>query len=69
VVHHILQLLGLSLTRLELLVPLTQLTLEVVDVVLCEDQLILSVLQLCMSAVEGISLEVMARVCHHQLIV
>jgi hypothetical protein len=27
------------------------------------------VLQLCMSAVEGISLEVMARVCHHQLIV
>jgi hypothetical protein len=41
----VLQLSGLSQTCLELLVPLVQLSLEVVDVALSSDQLILSILQ------------------------
>jgi hypothetical protein len=41
----ILQFSGLSLTRLELLVPLVQLSLMVVDVALSSDQLILGILQ------------------------
>jgi hypothetical protein len=69
VVHHIQQLLCLSLTHLELLVPLMQLNLEVVDVVLREVQLTMSVLQLCMGVVKGFGLEVMAALCHHQLVV
>jgi hypothetical protein len=40
---HVLQLLGLSLTRLELLVSLVQLGLEVVDVALSSDQLVMGV--------------------------
>jgi hypothetical protein len=40
---HVLQLLGLSLTRLELLVSLVQLSLKVVDVALSSDQLIMGV--------------------------
>jgi hypothetical protein len=41
----VLQLSGLSQTCLKLLVPLVQLSLEVVDVALSSDQLILSILQ------------------------
>jgi hypothetical protein len=40
---HVLQLLGLSLTRLELLVSLVQLGLKVVDVALSSDQLVMGV--------------------------
>jgi hypothetical protein len=36
VLNHILQLYSMCLTRLELLVPLVQLSLEVVDIVLCD---------------------------------
>jgi hypothetical protein len=45
VLDYILQLGGLSLTRLELLISLIQLGLEVVDIALSSDQLILGVLQ------------------------
>jgi hypothetical protein len=50
---------SLSLTRLELLVSLVQLGLEVVDVALGDGQLVLSVLQSSAGVVEVVSLEVM----------
>jgi hypothetical protein len=57
VLDHVLQLRGLSLTHLELLAPLAQLIIEVVDIVLGDGQLILSVLQPC----TGVVKEVMVR--------
>jgi hypothetical protein len=42
--HLVLQVCWLSLTRLYLLIPLVQLSLEVVDIALGSNQLILSVL-------------------------
>jgi hypothetical protein len=58
VVHHIHELLSLSLACLRLLVPLLQLGLKVVNAVLGNSKLILGVLQLSSGAVECISLEV-----------
>jgi hypothetical protein len=52
VLNRILQLCSLSLTRLELLILLVQLGLEVVDVVLRDGQLVLSVLQSCTSIIK-----------------
>jgi hypothetical protein len=49
VFDRVLQLRGLSLTRL-----------EVVDIVLGDDQLILSVLQLCTGIIKEVSLDIMA---------
>jgi hypothetical protein len=69
VFNHILRFHGLSLTHLELLVPLVQLRLEVVDIVLGDGQLIMSMLQLCMSIVKEVSLDITATVRPHQLIV
>jgi hypothetical protein len=46
-----------------------QLSLEVVDVALGSNQLILSVLQSDASVVEVVSLEVVATISHHQLII
>jgi hypothetical protein len=59
----------LSLTRLELLVPLVQLVLEVVDIVQGGSQLVLSVLQPCTSVIKEVGLDVTTMVCPHQLIV
>jgi hypothetical protein len=69
VLNRILQLCSLSLTRLELLVPLVQLSLKVVDVVLHNGQLILSMLQLCTSVIKEVGLEIMTTIGDHQLIV
>jgi hypothetical protein len=59
----------LSLTRLQLLVSLMQLGLEVVDVALGSCQLVLSMLQSGACVIEVIDLEVMAAINSHQLIV
>jgi hypothetical protein len=69
VLNRILQLCSLSLTRLELLVPLMQLGLNVVDVVLHNGQLILSMLQLCTSVIKEVGLEIMTTIGDHQLVV
>jgi hypothetical protein len=69
VVDHVLELCDLSLTHLELLVPLHELNLEVVDVVLCKGQLVLGVLELGAGTVEGVDLKIVAMVCPNQLIV
>jgi hypothetical protein len=68
VLNHNLQLHGLSLTRLELLIPLVQLSLEVVNIALGGGQLIMSVLQPGAGIVKEVSLEVTAAVRPHQLI-
>jgi hypothetical protein len=68
VLNRILQLCSISLTRLELL-PLVQLGLEVVDIVLRDGQLILSVLQPCTSVIKEVGLETAAVISPHQLIV
>jgi hypothetical protein len=60
---------SLSLTHLELLISLEQLSLEVVDVALSSDQLILGILQLGEGIVEEVQLHVAAAVGPHQLIV
>jgi hypothetical protein len=65
----VLQLGSLSMTRLELLVSLVQLGLEVVDVALSSDQLVLGVLQPGAGVVEEVRLHVVAAVGHYQLIV
>jgi hypothetical protein len=65
----VLQVYGLSLTHLQLLVSLVQLSFEVVDIALGSSQLILSMLQSGAGVVEVISLEVMAVISPHQLIV
>jgi hypothetical protein len=69
VLHLVLQVYGLSLTHLQLLVSLVQLSFEVVDIALGSSQLILSMLQSGAGVVEVISLEVMAAISPHQLIV
>jgi hypothetical protein len=69
VLDHDLQLRGLSLTRLELLVPLVQLVLEVVDIVLGDGQLILGMLEPCTGIVKEVGLDVTTVVHPHQLIV
>jgi hypothetical protein len=69
VLNCILQLCSLRLTHLELLIPLVQLSLEVVDIVLHDDQLILSMMQPCTSVVKEVSLEIIATISPHQLIV
>jgi hypothetical protein len=69
VLHLMLQVYGLSLTHLQLLVSLVQLGLKVVDIALSGGQLVLSVLQLGAGVVEVISLEVMAAISPHQLII
>jgi hypothetical protein len=69
VLDRVLQLHSLSLTHLELLISLVQLILEVVDIVLCDGQLILGVLQPCTSVVKEASLNVRVVVQPHQLIV
>jgi hypothetical protein len=69
VLNRMLQLYSLSLTSLELLVPLVQLSLKVVDVVLHDGQLILSVLQQCTSVVKEVSLEIMVAISSYQLII
>jgi hypothetical protein len=66
---HVQQLSGLSLTRLELLVSLMQLGLEVVDVALSSDQLIMGILQLGAGVIEEVRLHIAATVGPHQLIV
>jgi phage-related protein len=63
------QLYSLCLTHIELLVPLVQLRLKVVDVVMRHSQLVLSVLQSCMSIIKEVGLEIMAVISPHQLVV
>jgi hypothetical protein len=69
VLDSIRQLCGLSLTHLELLVPLVQLDLEVVDVALGGGQLVLSVLQPSVGVVKEVGLAVMAAISPHQFVV
>jgi hypothetical protein len=69
VLNRILQLCSLSLTHLELLVPPVQLGLKVVDVVLRDGQLILSVLQPRTSIVKEDGLEIMDMMSPHQLVI
>jgi hypothetical protein len=69
VLYFILQLCSLSLTRLELLISLVQLSLEVIDVALGGGQLILSVLQSDEGVVNEVGLEVTAVISPHQLVV
>jgi hypothetical protein len=64
-----LQLCGLSLTRLELLISLVQLGLEVVDVALGGGHLVLSVLQSGAGVIKEVNLEVTAAISPHQLII
>jgi hypothetical protein len=61
------QLDGLSLTRLELLISLLQLSLKVVVVALSSDQLILSVLQPGAGIIEEVQLHIAAAVGPHHL--
>jgi hypothetical protein len=65
----VLQLNGLSLTRLELLISLVQLGLKVVDVALSSDQLIMGVLQPGAGVIEKVRLHIVAAVGTHQLII
>jgi hypothetical protein len=69
VLYLVLHLYSLGLTRLDLLISLVQLGLEVVDVALGGSQLILSVLQLGVDVIEVISLEVTAAISPHQIII
>jgi hypothetical protein len=69
VLYLVLQVYGLSLTRLELLISLLQLSLDVVDVALGDSQLILCVLQLGVGVVVEVSLDVTTVISHHQLII
>jgi hypothetical protein len=63
------QLYCLSLTHLDLLIPLVQLSLMVVDIALSSDQLILSVLQSGAGIVNKVQLDVANVVAPHQLVV
>jgi hypothetical protein len=67
--HLVLQVCDLSLTRLDLLVSLMQLSLEVVDVALSDSQLVLSMLQSSAGVIKVISLEVTTMITPHQLII
>jgi hypothetical protein len=61
----ILQLSGMSLTRLELLISLVQLGLKVMDVALSNDQLILGVLQPCTGIIEEVRLHISTAIGPH----
>jgi hypothetical protein len=65
----VLQVCVLSLTRLYLLVSLVQLNIELVDVALGSGELILSMLQFGAGVVEVVSLEVMAAISPHHVII
>jgi hypothetical protein len=65
----VLQVHCLSLARLQLLVSVMQLGLEVVDVALGSNQLVLGVLQSGAGVVEVINLEVTTAISPHQLII
>jgi hypothetical protein len=67
--HLMLQVCGLSLIRLQLLIPLVQLSFEMVDVALGSGQLILSVLQSGAGVIEVVGIEVTAAISPHQLII
>jgi hypothetical protein len=67
--HLMLQVGGLSLTHLQLLLPLMQFGLEVVDVALGSGQLVLRVLQVGAGVVEVIGVKVTTTINPHQLIV
>jgi hypothetical protein len=67
--NRVLQLSGLSLTHLELLISLVQLSLEVVDVALSSDQLVLGVVPPGAGVIDEVQLDVAAAVGPHQLIV
>jgi hypothetical protein len=69
VLDRILQLYSLSLTRLELLVSLMQLGLEVVNIALDGGQLVPSVLQSGAGIIKEVSFEVTAAINPHQLII
>jgi hypothetical protein len=69
VLYLMLQLYGLSLTRLELLVSLMQLGLEMVDVALGGGQLVLSVLQSGAGVIKEVGLDVTVLISPHQLVV
>jgi hypothetical protein len=69
VLHLVLQVCSLSLTRLQLFISLVQLGLEVVDIALSGSQLILSMLQSGVGVIKVIDLKVTAVISHHQLIV
>jgi hypothetical protein len=69
VLYLILQFCSLGLTRLELLVSLMQLGLEVVDVALGGDQFVLSVLQLGAGVIKEVGLEVTTAISRHQLVI
>jgi hypothetical protein len=69
VLYLMLQLYGLSLTRLEPLVSLVQLGHEVMDITLGGGQLILTMLQLGVGVVKEVGLEVTAAISPHQLII
>jgi hypothetical protein len=64
-----LQVYGPSLTHLQLLISLVQLSHEVMDVALGGGQLVRSVLQSGAGVVEVVDLEVMAAISPHQLII
>jgi hypothetical protein len=65
----VLQLGGMSLTRIELLISLVQLGLEVVYVAMSSAQLVLGVLQPGAGVIEEIRLHITAAVGPHQLII
>jgi hypothetical protein len=67
--HLVLQVGNLRLTRLQLLVSLVQLGLGVVDVALCGCQVILSMLQPGAGVIQAVGLEVAAAISPHQLII
>jgi hypothetical protein len=69
VLYLMLQLCGMSLTRLKLVISLMQLGPEVVDVALGDGQLVLSMLQSGAGVVEEFCLEVSAVISPHQLII
>jgi hypothetical protein len=69
VLNRILQLDSLSLTHLELFISLVQLSLEVVDIALGNDQLVLSVLQPGVGVIEEVRLYIAAMVGPHQLVI
>jgi hypothetical protein len=69
VLDNIRQLYGLSLTHLELLIPLMQLVLEVVDVALGGGQLVMSMLQPSVGVVKEVGLEVTSAISPHQFMV
>jgi hypothetical protein len=69
VFHLVLQVCGLSLTRLYLLISIIQLGLEVVDVALDDSQLVLGVLQSGVGLIKVIDLDVTAVIGPHHLIV